>query len=63
MKRFKSVTINESTFKVVDQLTRTLLPEVNLSKAQVIENLVKGSLGNKANTQENNDNTDKRSTN
>ena len=63
MKRFKSVTINESTFKAVDQLTRTLLPEVNLSKAQVIENLVKGSLGNKANTQENNDNTDKRSTN
>ena len=63
MKRFKSITINESTFKAVDQLTRTLLPEVNLSKAQVIENLVKGSLGNKANTQENNDNTDKRSTN
>jgi hypothetical protein len=59
MKRFKSITINESTFKVVDQLTRTLLPETNLSKAQVIETLVKGSLGNKTNTQENNDDTEK----
>ena len=59
MKRFKSVTINESTFKAVDQLTRTLLPETNLSKAQVIETLVKGSLGNKTNTQENNDDTEK----
>ena len=63
MKKFKSITVNEATFEAVDHLTRTLLPKVNLSKAQVVENLAKVSLGNKANTQRNNDNTDKRSTN
>ena len=63
MKKFKSITVNEATFEAVDHLTRTLVPKVNLSKAQVVENLAKVSLGNKPNTQENNDNTDKRSTN
>ena len=64
MKKFKSITVNEATFEAVDHLTRNLVPKVNLSKAQVVENLVKVSLGNKANnTQEKNDNTDKRSTN
>tara|TARA_R110000765_G_scaffold400768_1_gene495919 strand:+ start:475 stop:666 length:192 start_codon:yes stop_codon:yes gene_type:complete len=63
MKKFKSITVNEATFEAVDHLTRTLVPKVNLSKAQVVENLAKVSLGNKTNTQRNNDNTDKRSTN
>jgi len=63
MKKFKSITVNEATFEAVDLLSRTLVPKVNLSKAQVVENLAKVSLGNKANTQRNNDNTDKRSTN
>ena len=63
MKKFKSITVNEATFEAVDHLTRTLVPKVNLSKAQVVENLAKVSLGNKPNTLENNDNTDKRSTN
>ena len=63
MKKFKSITVIEATFEAVDHLTRTLVPKVNLSKAQVVENLAKVSLGNKANTLENNDNTDKRSTN
>ena len=63
MKKFKSITVNEATFEAVDLLSRTLVPKVNLSKAQVVENLAKVSLGNKTNTQRNNDNTDKRSTN
>ena len=64
MKKFKSITVNEATFEAVDHLTRTLVPKVNLSKAQVVENLAKTSLGNNSKTtQENNDNTDKRSTN
>ena len=54
MKKFKSITVNEATFDAVDRLTKTLLPKVNLSKAQVVENLVKVSLGNTIN-QENND--------
>ena len=58
MRRFKSITVNETTFDAVDRLSKTLLPKVNLSKAQVVENLVKVSLGNN-NNQENNDNTDK----
>jgi len=61
MRKFKSITVNEATFDAVDQLTRTLLPKVNLSKAQVVESLVKISLGNN-NNQENNDNTDTRPT-
>ena len=46
MRKFKSITVNEATFDAVDRLTKTLLPKVNLSKAQVVENLVKVSLGN-----------------
>ena len=57
MKKFKSITVNEATFDAVDRLTKTLLPKVNLSKAQVVENLVKVSLGNN-NNQENNDKPD-----
>jgi len=62
MRKFKSITVNEATFDAVDQLTRTLLPKVNLSKAQVVESLVKISLGNNNNAQENNDDTDTRPT-
>ena len=62
MKKFKSITVNEATFEAVDHLTRTLVPKVNLSKAQVVENLAKNSLGTKSNAQENNDSTDKRPT-
>jgi|TARA_Y100000294_G_scaffold36637_1_gene32101 hypothetical protein len=43
MKKFKSITVNETTYDAVDHLTKTLLPKVKLSKAQVVENLVKGS--------------------
>ena len=43
MKRFKSISVNENTFKDVDRLTETLLPGAKLSKAQVVENLIKGS--------------------
>jgi len=41
MKKFKSITVNESTFDAVVRLTETLLPKVKLSKAQVVEHLVK----------------------
>ena len=60
MKKFKSITVNEATFDAVDRLTKTLLPKVNLAKAQVVENLVKVSLGNN-NNQENNDKPDRSS--
>ena len=43
MKKFRSITVNETTFEAVDRLSETLLPRVKLSKAQVVENLVKGS--------------------
>ena len=43
MKRFKSISVDETTFAAVDRLTETLLPKVKLSKAQVVQNLVKGS--------------------
>ena len=42
-KKFKSITVNETTFDAVNRLSETLLPKVKLSKAQVVENLVKGS--------------------
>ena len=45
MKNFKSITVNKTTFEAVDRLSETLLPMVKLSKAQVVENLVKGSHG------------------
>ena len=41
MKKFKSITVNEATFDAVVQLTKTLLPKIKLSKAQVVEYLVK----------------------
>ena len=41
MKKFKSITVNEATFDAVDRLTETLLAKVKLSKAQVVEYLVK----------------------
>ena len=43
MKKFKSITVNETTFEAVDRLSETLMPRIKLSKAQVVENLVKGS--------------------
>ena len=45
MKRFKSISVDETTFAAVDHLTKTLMPRIKLSKAQVVENLVKGSHG------------------
>ena len=53
MKGFKSITVNETTYDAVDRLTEILLPKVKLSKAQVVENLVKGSHGNINHNQEN----------
>ena len=43
MKRFKSITVNETTFDEVDRLSKTLLPGAKLSRAQVVANCVKGS--------------------
>ena len=40
MKRFKSISVTEDTFDVINNLSETLLPKVKLSKAQVVENLV-----------------------
>ena len=45
MKKFKSITVDETTFEAVDRLSKTLMPRIKLSKAQVVENLVKGSHG------------------
>ena len=41
LKNFKSITVNKTTFEAVDRLCETLLPKVKLSKAQVVEYLVK----------------------
>ena len=46
MKRFKSISVSEDTFDAINNLAETVLPKVRLSKAQVVENLVKGSHGN-----------------
>ena len=43
MKRFKSITVNETTFDEVDRLSITLLPGAKLSRAQVVANFFKGS--------------------
>ena len=43
MKKFKSISVDETTFAAVDHLTKTLMPRIRLSKAQVVKNLVKGS--------------------
>ena len=59
MKKFKSITVNETTFEAVDRLSETLLPRVKLSKAQVVENLVKGSHGEITNKKKNHE-TEKR---
>ena len=40
-KKYKSITVNESTFEAIDRLSTILLPEIKLSKAKVIELLVK----------------------
>jgi hypothetical protein len=44
MKKFKSISVDETTFEAVDRLSETLMPRIKLSKAQVVENLVKGSI-------------------
>ena len=55
MKRFKSISVSEDTFDAINNLAETVLPtKVRLSKAQVVENLVKGSHGNINHNQENN---------
>ena len=46
MKIFKSISVKENTFKAVECLTETLLEGTKLSKAQVVEYLVKGSINN-----------------
>jgi len=46
MKIFKSISVDENTFKAVECLTETLLEGTKLSKAQVVEYLVKGSINN-----------------
>ena len=53
MKRFKSISVDETTFAAVDHLTKTLMPRIRLSKAQVVENLVKGSHEETINHKEN----------
>ena len=53
MKRFKSISVSEDTFDAINNLAETVLPKVRLSKAQVVENLVKGSHGNINHNQEN----------
>ena len=59
MKRFKSISVNENTFKDVDRLTETLLPGAKLSKAQVVENLIKGSHEEIINNKENHETKDR----
>ena len=54
MKRFKSISVSEDTFDAINNLAETVLPKVRLLKAQVVENLVKGSHGNINHNQENN---------
>ena len=62
MKRFKSISVSEDTFDAINNLAETVLPtKVRLSKAQVVENLVKGSHGNINNNNQENNN-DKSST-
>ena len=46
--RFKSVSIREDNLKEIDTLSKSLLPKVNLSKAQTIAkvlDIAKDSLG------------------
>ena len=60
-KKFKSITVNETTFAEVDRLSKTLMPRIKLSKAQVVENLVKGSHEEIINNKEHHE-TEKRNT-
>jgi hypothetical protein len=43
MTKFKSITVDETTYAAVDRMTETLLPGAKLSRAQVVANRVKGS--------------------
>jgi|TARA_R100000093_G_scaffold49194_1_gene25384 hypothetical protein len=48
--KFKTVSIREDNLKEIDELSKTLLPKVNLSKAQTIARVLgiaKNSLGKK----------------
>tara|TARA_R100000687_G_C6382345_1_gene133248 strand:+ start:93 stop:290 length:198 start_codon:yes stop_codon:yes gene_type:complete len=55
--KFKSVSIREDNLKEIDTLSKSLLPKVNLSKAQTIAkvlDIAKSSLGKSKINQENN---------
>ena len=48
--KFKTISIREDNLKEIDELSKTLLPKVNLSKAQTIArvlDIAKNSLGKK----------------
>ena len=62
MKKFKSITVDETTFEAVDRLSKTLMPRIKLSKAQVVENLVKGSHEETTNNKEDHEEPKKRYT-
>ena len=56
--RFKSVSIREDNLKEIDTLSKSLLPKVNLSKAQTIAkvlDIAKDSLGKNKLNQGNHD--------
>ena len=59
MKRFKSITVDETTFEAVDRLSETLLPGAKLSRAQVVANRVKGSHEEIINKKEDHEETNK----
>ena len=57
MNKFRTVSVREDTLKEIDHLSRSLLPKVNLSKAQTITkaiDIAKDSLGEIKINQENN---------
>ena len=62
MKRFKSITVDETTFEAVDRLSETLLHGAKLSRAQVVANRVKGSHEEIINKKEDHEETNKRHT-
>ena len=39
MSKFKSVSVRDTTFDVIDKLSNELLPKVHLSKAQTIDRI------------------------
>ena len=39
MSKFKSVSVRDTTFDVIDKLSNELLPKVQLSKAQTIDRI------------------------